>query len=364
MLPTGRKSGWGSRLRRGGIALGSITLLLSSTSAGAGACEPLTTGERAAQAVMTRVPGTELNAKNRRLVARRAGSVLISGYNMRSRDQTERFAEGLHRKAPLRLLTAVNEEQLETEGFVQVVPARELARKHGSDFARRQGREIGEAMRELGLDWNLSPVLDVASADSYIAERAYSGDAARVARYGTAYAEGLRAGGVETSGKHFPGHGRTDVDSHERMPIIDAPLQALIEEDMAPYVEARDALTSVMTSHILYTAIDPWAPASLSRAVTDLLRDEVGFRGVLITDGLHMGSIRAHWSIPDAAKHALVAGADIALTSEADEADAVHDKLVAAVRSGELPAARLDQAVGRVLKMKGYSSTERDCLLG
>ena len=334
-------------------------------------CDPLGSRERAAQTVMSGVSSTKVTPATRRLLSRNAGSVILSTHNIESRDQVKGLIARMKKSAPYRLLVAVDEEggrvsRLGAQGLVDYLPsARRLAKAKTVGQVRRKAKHVGKQMRGLGFDWDLAPVLDVTSApdNTVIGDRSFSGMAKRAARYGRAFAEGLSAAGILTTGKHFPGHGRTSTDSHESLPTVDVSMRQLRKRDLKPYVKARPVLDAVMTAHVVFTAVDRHRPASLSRPATRLLRDEIGFKGVLMTDSLGMGAITNTWSIPGAAARAVRAGADIVLVTEWWEAKAVVDRLLSHVRKGRISERRLDHAVQRVLMMKGFSSRKISCLL-
>lgn len=335
-------------------------------------CNPLSLRERAAQTVLTGIPGTRMTDTTRTLVARHAGSVVLSGENIEGRRQVRRLIGGMRRHARARLLVAVDEEggrvsRLGSEGLVTYLPsARRLARTRSAAEVRRLGARLGRQMSDLGFDWNFAPVLDVTDAPDYtvIGDRSYSDDPDRAARYGLAFARGLRSGGILTTGKHFPGHGRTAVDSHERLPTVRTSLRRLWRRDLEPYRVALPALDTVMSAHVRYTALDEKHPASLSRPASRLLRQRIGFGRLLITDALDMGAITNRMSIVTAAKKAISRGADVALVKVWSQADDATSRLAGAVRSGRLSRSRLDHAAGRVLRAKGYGREKIACLLG
>jgi beta-N-acetylhexosaminidase len=331
--------------------------------------DPLTLRERIGQTIMVNVPGTEAS-ETVASVAGVAGAVVLQGHNVTGPDQLAALTAALHRAGRHRLLVAVGEEggrvsRLGEEGLVSHLPsARRLAAERSVEEVRALGEALGERMRELGLDWNLAPVLDVTSAPagSVIGDRSYGDDAATVSAYGRAFAQGLAAGGVLTTGKHFPGHGATAVDSHQTLPVVDISTDSL-EEHVLPYRDALPALDSVMTANVLFSALDPDRPASLSPAAVLFLRGELGFPGVVITDALEMDAITEGWTVPQAAELALGAGADMVLLGSWTFLAPTMQRLGQAVRSDRLPATRLDQAVGRILAMKGYPAGTIDCML-
>jgi beta-N-acetylhexosaminidase len=334
------------------------------------AMRPLSIRERVAQTIMMGIPGQRLGRGATDLVERYAGAVILQGHNVRDTTQLSALTRALHRKGPRRLLVAVDEEggrvaRLGAKGVATELPsARSAASSMTPDGVRSLASTLGEEMRELGIDWDLAPVLDVtdADADTVIGDRSFGGDPDVVAEYGLAFAEGLAGRGVLTTGKHFPGHGATATDSHRKLPVVEAPEDAL-GVHVAPYLQVHPQLDAVMTAHVRFTALDGKYPASLSPAATRLLRDDVGFGGVIITDALEMDAITDRWPIPHAAELALRAGADMVLIGPWGDVEATSDRLVRAVRRGTLSTARLDEAVGRVLALKGYPSTEIGCLL-
>jgi beta-N-acetylhexosaminidase len=335
-------------------------------------CEPLSLRERAAQTVMTGIPSTSATGATVRLVERHAGSVVLLGRNIDDAQQLRTLLRRLRSAAPFRLLVAVDEEggrvsRLGENGLVDRLPsARTLGAEKSPAQLRRIGERLGRQIADLGIDWNLAPVLDVADAgrNTVIGDRSYSGDARVAAAAGAAFAEGLATGGVLTTGKHFPGHGRTTVDSHDRMPTVTASRRALWRRDIRPFRAALPSLDAVMTAHVRYTALDERRPASLSPAVHRLLRRDLAYRGLVVTDALEMGAIARRRTVPEAAEQALRAGADVALIGDWTATADATTRIVDAVRRGRLSRARVEQAAGRVLTAKGYSAAEVGCLLG
>jgi beta-N-acetylhexosaminidase len=334
------------------------------------AVEPLSLSERAAQTIMMGIPGQGLGEGAADLVARYAGAVIIQGYNVRDATQLAALTRALHETGRRRLLVAVDEEggrvsRLGAKSVAtELLPARELAASRTTDEVRRLGSTLGAEMRELGMDWNLAPVLDVSDApdETVIGDRSYSADPETAAAYAAAFAEGLAGAGILTTGKHFPGHGATATDSHETLPTVDAPRDEL-DGHLLPYLRLEPELDSVMTAHVLFTALDGRWPASVSPSAIRLLREEIGYQGLVITDALEMDAISERWSIPSAAELAIRAGSDMVLVGPWREVAGAVRGLVRAVGDGSLPAQRLDEAAGRVLALKGYPSSTVGCLL-
>ncbi len=195
-----------------------------------------------------------------------------------------------------------------------------------ADYAARLNAQlIAAELMDLGINVDCLPVLDIpqSDADPIIGDRAYSQEPGRVARLGRATCEGLMAGGVLPIIKHIPGHGRARQDSHEALPVVDSPRRELEELDFAPFRALSD-MPWAMTAHIVYTDIDADAPATLSPTIVqDVIRDYMGFDGVLLTDDLSMKALTGNFG--DRASAALAAGCDVVLhcNGEMDEMTAI-----------------------------------------
>jgi beta-N-acetylhexosaminidase len=183
--------------------------------------------------------------------------------------------------------------------------------------AEQVGRAIGDELRALGFDIDFAPVLDVHTnpANPIIGERAFGRDAQTAARRALAFARGLDAAGVLACGKHFPGHGDTDTDSHLELPRVDHAWDRLEAIELAPFKLAAQAnLPMLMTAHVVFAALDAKRPATLSeQVVTGLLRGKLGYRGVIVSDDLDMRAIAGQMGIDHAAVQAIRAGCDVLL---------------------------------------------------
>ena len=183
-------------------------------------------------------------------------------------------------------------------------------------LAERVGAGVARGLRYLGINWNFAPVLDINNnpANPVIGERSFGADPFTVARLAGAWMRGATAQGVACCGKHFPGHGDTHTDSHHALPVVDKPLAALEALELLPFRALAPHAPSIMTAHILYPQIDPEHPATLSRPVlTGLLRERIGYDGVVITDALLMKAVHERYGHGRAAVLALQAGADMPL---------------------------------------------------
>lgn len=224
-------------------------------------------------------------------------------------------------------------------------------------LTRATGHAIGSELAAVGIDLDLGPVADVNTNpdNPVIGTRSFGTDPARVAAHVAAWVDGLQAAGVAACAKHFPGHGDTAQDSHLELPTVDAPLTTLAERELVPFAAAVEAgIASVMTSHIVVRALDPVLPATLSAPVLGLLRERLGFDGVIVSDALDMAGASAGRGIPEAAVLSLAAGADLLCIGADKDVALVREiqaALVAAVRDGRLAESRLRDAVDRIARM-------------
>lgn len=215
----------------------------------------------------------------------------------------------------------------------------------------------GLQLRAAGINVNLAPVLDVNNNpdNPVIGPRSFGSDPEMVAQFGAHTTRGLLKAGVIPVGKHFPGHGNTSVDSHVDLPVIQQAREELWKVELRPFAEAiACGLPAIMTAHIVVPDIDPERPATLSPNVIDwLLRREMGFQGLVITDCLEMKAISARWGTAVGAVMAFKAGCDLVLISHTYEAQKeAFDRILYAVRSGEISEDRLNESVSRILKLK------------
>ncbi|HYH81957.1 MAG TPA: glycoside hydrolase family 3 N-terminal domain-containing protein [Longimicrobium sp.] len=242
-------------------------------------------------------------------------------------------------------------------------PVMGLAATGSDSLAFAVGRVIGREGRAVGLGLTLSPVLDVNSnpLNPIINTRSFGEDPAAVGRFAADYVRGVHAGGLLAMGKHFPGHGDTHTDSHMDLPSVDADRARLDRVDLPPFRTAIAAgMDGVLVAHIAVPRVTgDDVPASVSPRLTRaLLRDEMGFRGLVMTDAFNMRGLTNRYGQGDAAVRAIDAGADILL--QPTDIPAVLNAIEAAVRGGRLSEARIDQSVRRILESKSRVRLERD----
>jgi len=324
-------------------------------------CAGASLEQRAGQVLIVGLPG--VLAPGDRLVAEvrevGVGGVFLTKANVENEWQVRELVRGLRGGARHGLLVVTDEEPGRVSSFGALLgrtsSARTLAARGDPADVRRFARDLGQSLAELGIDANLAPVVDVddGPARGVIGDRSFSRDPERAAEYGLAFSAGLAAAGVLPTAKHFPGHGRSDVDSHWRLGVVDASLDELEASDLLPFAAQINAgVPLVMVGHVAYTALDPDLPASLAPPAYALLR-RMGFDGVAITDSTGMGAVHRTWDFPSSAVMAVAAGADAVLATDGNHARAMRDALVEAVETGRVDADRLDEAAARVLALKG-----------
>lgn len=232
-----------------------------------------------------------------------------------------------------------------------------LAAPHDVAVAEQVGHAIGDELRALGIDIDFAPVLDIHTnpENPIIGDRAFGRDAAAVTQRALAFARGLAAAGVLSCGKHFPGHGDTDTDSHLELPHIPHAWERLNTVELAPFRAAAAAgLPMIMTAHVVFAALDPSRPATLSeRVITGLLRQQLNYRGIIVSDDLDMQAISGHLGVDRAAVAAIRAGCDVLLLcANADNQALAAEALIKACETDSELRRRVGESVARVRAMK------------
>lgn len=253
---------------------------------------------------------------------------------------------------------------MRVEGTTRITPAMGIAATGDANNAYWAGQITGQEAKALGVNQVFAPVLDVNNnpQNPVINVRSFSGDPDIVADFGTRFMSGITSEGVIPTGKHFPGHGDTDTDSHYALPVITADYARLDSVELVPFKAAiRENIPSIMSAHINFPKIsnNPGRPSTLDRSILDrILIDSLGFKGLIITDGLEMRGISAHYSPGEAIMLALKAGADVMLLSP-DELTAIRE-LEQAVYDGIISEERINESVRKLLAWKKGAGLFKD----
>lgn len=237
------------------------------------------------------------------------------------------------------------------EGVPQLPPMRTLGETEDPERIRAAGRDLGRALRQMGFDIDFAPVLDVDSnaANPIIGDRSFSSDPLKVGPMAMAFAQGLLEEGIIPCGKHFPGHGATDLDSHLDLPFVHADRETLENRELLPFRYAISAgIPLLMTAHVVYPAWDDKSPATLSRAIiTGLLRERLGFSGMVLSDDLLMKAV-AKEGVVKAALAALDAGCDgLLVLRNGRAARDVFETVAARLEAGAEPVLRALERAGK-----------------
>ncbi|GKZ14638.1 beta-N-acetylhexosaminidase [Haladaptatus sp. T7] len=335
--------------------------------------------EKVGQLFVAGFDGTTPTAAIEELVSERhLGGVIYFSRNVESPGQLRTLSRTLqgfvpHGKPPL--LLSIDQEG----GRVARLPwgtelpsAMALGATDDPELASRAGRAVGSELRALGVDIDLAPVLDVNNNpdNPVIGVRSFGERPERVAELGAAFADGLQDAGVVACGKHFPGHGDTAVDSHLDLPVIDHDRERLDAVELKPFRRAIDAgIGAIMTTHVAFPTIaeDAERPATLSpRVVTGLLREELSFDGLVVTDCMEMKAIADGVGTVEGCVQAVEAGCDqLCVSHTPAKQRAAIDAVIEAVESGRIAESHIDAAVRRVLRAKrvygaGYVGGENE----
>ena len=310
------------------------------------------------QLLIGSLPGTTITPEIRSLAREFSlGGVTLFARNIEAPEQVAELSIDVQTLASeLPLWVGVDQEGGRVarlrKPFTEWPPMAVLGRSGNTDLATRFAAALAAELTAVGITLDYAPVLDILTnpKNPVIGDRALAETADGVARLGAAIVRGLQDNGVAACGKHFPGHGDTSVDSHLELPLVEHPPDRIRRVECVPFKEAiRARVAFIMTAHVLVPSLDEEHPATLSpRIVQDILRDEMGYQGVILSDDLEMKAI-AH-PVPEAAVLAIVAGCDglLICSGDADVQAATLEALVHAVEEGRIPYKRLEDALKRL----------------
>jgi beta-N-acetylhexosaminidase len=315
--------------------------------------------------------GKTLDPELGALLDRGVGGVVLFSRNVGTPAEVAELTRALKRRAGRPLLTAIDQEGGSVarlrNGFTRLPPLRALGERGDAALARELGQVVGAELSAVGIDWDFAPVLDVDTNpdNPVIGARSLGADPERVAELGVAFARGLVERGVAACGKHFPGHGDTQQDSHLHLPRLPHAHERLERIELTPFRAAIAAgVPSIMAAHIVFEALDAERPASMSPAVLELLRKNLGYDGIVVTDDLEMKAIADHFAIEDVVELGLAGGVDVFLVCHtAALAHRAIDAIVRSVQSGRVSEETLKVALERVTRFsEHFASPPRETL--
>ena len=242
------------------------------------------------------------------------------------------------------------------EPFTQFPPMRAIGEKNDESLAFEIGKTLGKELKEVGINLNFAPVLDLDlnPKNQVIGDRAFHSDPEIVAHLGSALIRGMHSQKILTCAKHFPGHGASKADSHLELPVVEIDKKILLDRELIPFKKAiEEGVDSIMLGHLLYPRIDKYHPASLSeKFISEILREELGFQGLVFTDSLEMSALGTI-PMPDRAFMAIRAGADMVLcTKDLTQIQEVHFALTQAIMLSAIPLEKVYLAFERIIKLK------------
>ncbi len=315
------------------------------------------------QLFMLGFSGTSVSSELAALMADyRPGGLIVFSRNLKSAGQIASLTNDLQKLATNSpLLLSIDQEGGRVSrlpaGFTIFPPCAVLGHCGSAELAYAAAAATAVELRAVGLNMNMAPVLDVDTNpdNPIIGDRAFGPKAEQVCELGLATMAGLQDNKVVACGKHFPGHGDTIADSHKELPVVRASAERLRTLELRPFRHAIDnGLATIMTAHVMYPNLDPTYPATLSSTIlTGLLRDELRFNGVILTDDLEMHAIIDHYGIEDAVVRAFQAGADILLIcKDRDREVAAMEGLYRGVKDGTIPMTRIEESLRRIARLK------------
>ena len=318
--------------------------------------------DKVGQLLMIGIHGKTLNDDAKFMLNEyRVGGIILFDRNMESKDQVKTLIADINKAGKSAGLTplflGIDQEggavaRMEDQ-LIKVPPAEELG-KAPIEQAASLAKQSGAELKDLGFNINFAPVADLGLTYG----RSYSTNPDEVVRYAGAVGKAYDEAGLWYSYKHFPGIGKTDVDLHADTSIVPVSRETLLSEDTKVFVDlikqSKPNTYTIMVSHAMYPQIDSDYPASLSKAIiTDWLRKDMGYNGVVVTDDMDMGALAKHYTFGDMAVQSILAGSDILLVChEYEHMQEAYNGLMKAVKDGRISKERLDESVKRILLMK------------
>ena len=318
--------------------------------------------DKVGQLMMIGIHGKSLNDDAKFMLNEyRVGGIILFDRNMESKDQVKTLITDINKAGKSAGLTPLF-LGIDQEGgavarmddkLIKVPPAEEVG-KEPVEQAAALAKEVGTELKDLGFNINFAPVADLGLTYG----RSYSTNPDEVVRYASAVGKSYDEAGLWYSYKHFPGIGKTDVDLHADTSIVPVSKETLLSEDTKVFVDlikqSKPNTYTIMVSHAMYPQIDPDHPSSLSKTIiTDWLRKDMGYNGVVVTDDMDMGALAKHYTFGDMAVQSILAGSDLLLVChEYENMQEAYNGLMKAVKDGRISKERLDESVKRILLMK------------
>lgn len=327
--------------------------------------ESMTLDEKIGQIITVGIDGYTINDKTKELIVdKKVGGIILFKDNINDSNQLLQLINNIkdiNSKNKIPLFISIDEEggrvsRLPKE--IKKLPSNEvIGNINDKELAYDIGKTIGYSLKSFGFNMDFTPVLDINSnsKNTVIGDRSFSSNKNIVANLGVSEINGFKSRNIISVAKHFPGHGDTDIDSHYKLPIINKTLDELKEVEFVPFKNAiEENVPSIMVSHILLPEIDDINPASMSKTIiTDILRKNLKFDGLIVTDDMTMGAITNNFDISEACIKSINAGADLLLICHGYETEVdVINNIKDAVDKGIISIDRINESVYRILSLK------------
>lgn len=321
--------------------------------------------EKVGQMLMMGFSGKEPDYYIKRMIKlRHIGGVILFSENIDNPRQLVSLNNSLQELAmsqspKIPLFIAIDQEGGEivriSEGVTVFPDAYLIGQTEDSTYAYLAARDTAEELAAMGVNINLAPVIDISSNSSIMKKRSFGSSPRLVANMGAKTIEGYQSHGIMACAKHFPGIGQATIDPHDQVSTIEISRESMEQNELFPF---KEAITSnvyiIMISHLKYSSLNPDLPATLSSEVqTNLLRKELRFDGIIMTDSMQMGAVTKNYDLAEACLKAILAGSDVVLVPyEPERQKEVYEKILDAARKGKLSESRINDSVGRILEAK------------
>ncbi|MCF6408133.1 beta-N-acetylhexosaminidase [Alkalihalobacillus sp. EGI L200015] len=325
----------------------------------------MTLNEKIGQMIIAGFSGTGYNDEiNDLLQQYKIGGFIFYQENMTTPQQTVELLntiKELNDRNPLPVLLGIDQEGgriSRLPGNLEKIPtSKEIGEKDNAKLSYEIGKILADEVKSFGFNLNFAPVLDINSNpdNPIIGDRSFGSEPSIVSRIGVQMMKGMQSENVIPVIKHFPGHGDTDVDSHLELPVVNKSQEELNSFELKPFIDAfQEDSDVVMIAHILLSQLDPHYPSSLSEEiVANILRDDLKFDGVIMTDDMTMNAIENNFNLQDASVRAIQAGNDIIMVAHNyNKVIAVYEAIETAVRNGEISEERINRSVERIIRLK------------
>ena len=329
--------------------------------------EKLTLKQKIGQKFISWISGKDINRNTVALIKKGfIGGVILNSQNINSREQVKKLTADLQKTAkenspPIELFIGADQEggrvaRFRFNQFTKLPAAYYWGEHNDPYFIEAAAYITGKEISSIGCNTDFAPVLDLyGKPDStVIGDRSMGNSVSKVSEYGLFYLKGAAEAGIIPVIKHFPGHGITSVDSHLHLPVVDISKKDLMARDILPFKAAIDnGADALMTAHILYKKIDPNYPVTCSKKIiTGILRDKLGFKGVVISDAIDMGALTENYTLPEVIKTSINAGLDIILVNSRYNTIELEDMVLDMLKRKEIKLNTIDESVKRIIRLK------------